>query len=174
MREGAPCALERGHPVASKDEKIFVYLRLRDDKETLLKSKIREFTGIGKLLVEFLKDVLEQFGLQILKLGSLEYVESNTDLVLVSFKKDVIRQKLIISGLIPKDYQARMLDSEETRLKISTEEFLEKISENLDPASRDTIEQKLRRPAFAIRSMIRDSINENGEFYIALDSLEYS
>lgn len=157
----------------SKDEKIFVYLRLRDDKETLLKSKIREFTGIGKLLSEFLKDVFQQFGLQILRLGSIEYVESNTDLVLVSFKKDVIRQKIIVSGLIPEEYQARMLDAEETRLKIPTEEFLEKISENLDPDSRTMIEKKFRQPSFDIRSMIRESINENGEFYIALDSPEY-
>lgn len=155
--------------MAVEDNKIFIYLRLRDDKETLLKSKIREFAGIGKLLADFMKDILERFGLQILKVGSLEYVDSNTDIVLVSFKKDVIRQKIIISGLIPKEYRARMLNEEEVSIKFPLPEFVERISPKLDPLSRAIIHQRIQKP-YNIFSVIKENINENGEFYIMLDT----
>lgn len=156
-----------------KDDKIFIYLRLRDDKDTLLKSKIREFAGLGKLLTDFTKEIIERFGLQILKVGSLEYVDSNTDLVLVSFKKDMVRQKLIISGLIPKEYQARMLNEEEAGLKFSFQEFVDKISPQLDPLSKAVVHQRLQRPSYNIFAIIKENIAENGEFYIMLDSKNY-
>jgi hypothetical protein len=152
-----------------KDEKIFIYLRLRDDKETLLRSRIREFAAIGKLLAEFMREVWNRFGLQMLKIGNLEYIDANTDIVLASFKKDPIRQQVIISGIIPKDYQTRMLDEENTRIKFPITEFVEKISPDLDPLHKAIIEQRLQRST-NILSLIKQSINENGEFYIVLNT----
>lgn len=160
---------EKDDNLAIQDNKIFIYLRLRDDKETLVKSKIREFAGLGKLQAEFIKQILENYGPQILKLGSLEYMDSNTDMVLVSFKKDVIRQKIIVSGLIPKEYQSRMLDQEEARIKFPLHEFLEKITPSLDPVSQAIVHQRMQKPPYNIFRIIKENINENGEFYIILD-----
>ncbi len=157
--------------LAINDDKVFIYLRLRDDKETLLKSRIREFAAVGKLLADFMKEVWKRFGLQVLKVGNLEYVDANTDIVLVSFKRDPVRQQIIISGLIPKDHYDRMLNEKNARIKVPIAEFLEKISPNLDPLQRAIIEQRLQRPTNII-SLIRQNINENGEFYITLDAKE--
>lgn len=156
--------------LAIKDDKIFIYLRLRDDKETLLKSRIREFAALGKLLADFMRDILERFGLQILKVGSLEYVDANTDLVLISFKKDVVRQQIVISGIIPHNYQNRMLNEEEVRIKLSIDAFVEKISPNLDPLHKAIIHQRIQRPTNNVLALIKHNINHNGEFYIVLDT----
>ena len=152
-----------------KDDKIFVYLRLRDDKETLLRSRIREFTAIGKLLADFMREVWKRFGLQVLKAGNLEYVDANTDIVLVSFKKDPIRQQIIISGLIPHEYRERMLDDDNARIKTPIPEFVEKIAPDFDPLQKAIMEQRLLQPTNVL-GLIRQNIADNGEFYIILNA----
>jgi len=38
-----------------KENKIFIYLRLRDNDKIIFTSRIREFAALGKLLVEFIR-----------------------------------------------------------------------------------------------------------------------
>ena len=133
-----------------------------------MKSKIREFAALGKLLAEFTRDIIDRFGLHILRIGSLEYVDSNTDIVLVSFRKDIVRQQTIISGLIPKKYQKRMLERDEARIKFSPNEFVDKISATLDPVQKAIVQQRIQSPTNNILALIKENINENGEFYIVI------
>ena len=153
-----------------KDNKIFIYLRLRDDKRTLLKSRIREFAAIGKLLADFIKEIWEQFGLQILKVGSLEYVDANSDMVLICFRHDAVRQQTVISGVIPKEYQRRMLDSQQTKISLSQNELIGRMTSELDALQKAAVAQRFRLAPKNILSLIQQNINENGEFYIALDA----
>jgi hypothetical protein len=48
-----------------KDEKIFIYIRLRDDKKIILKSRIREFAAIGKLLMDLSMILLKNMAISI-------------------------------------------------------------------------------------------------------------
>ncbi len=152
-----------------QDEKIFIYLRLQDEQDTLLKSRIREFTALGKLLAEFIRDCWETFGQSLLKTGKLEYVDSNTDIVLMSFRYDIIRCKLIISGLIPQKYHSRMLDEEETQLKFSSQDFINLVSSNLTPAQKAELQKQIQQLPYNVLSLIKENIKENGEYYITLD-----
>lgn len=152
------------------DKKIFIYLRLRDEKKILGKSRIREFAGISKLLMDFIKEIWQKYGLDTLKLGSLEYVDANSDMILISFREDIVRQQMIISGLLPKHYQARMLSEEEAKIKITPAEFAERMTSELDSGSQNAIKKRLEKPIPNVLSLIRENINENGEFYIALNN----
>ncbi|HON44815.1 MAG TPA: hypothetical protein PLR86_05695, partial [Planctomycetota bacterium] len=96
-----------------KENKIFIYLRLRDNDKIIFTSRIREFAALGKLLVEFIRELCKYFSLDILSMGTLEYVEANSDIILISFTQNKTYQKIIISGLIPLEYQSRMLYSDE-------------------------------------------------------------
>jgi hypothetical protein len=160
---------QKGKILDTEDKKIFIYLRLRDEKEIVCKSKIREFAGLSKLMMEFTRDVIERFGLEILRAGVMEYVDANTELILLSFKQDMIQQKIILSGLIPKEYQSRMLNLEEVSVRISKQEIANKISENLDPTLKAIIFQRIQYLNFNILYLIKNNINENGEFYVLLE-----
>lgn len=151
-----------------QDNKIFIYVRLRDDKEVLYKSRIREFAAIGKILADFMKEVLARFGMQSLKSAHLEYVDANTDMVLISFRRDVIRQQYIVSGLIPTEYRSRMLSEEETKLKMPATEFVDKIATDLDPLQKPLLYEKLQH-SVDILKLIRQNIHANGEFYLILN-----
>lgn len=153
------------------DDKIFIYLRFRDENETLLQSRIREFATIGKLLADFIKSVYDKYGFHILEKGNLEYVDANSDLVLVSFKRDLIKEKLIISGLIPKIYQRRMLDEVETVVHFSLDDFIENITD--DPLEKAMVYQRVEKTPYNILHLIKENIDTYGEFYIELDK-EYS
>ena len=153
-----------------KDKKIFVYLRLRDDTKLLIKSRIREFAAIGKLLADFMKEIWEKFGFQMLKFGNLEYVDANSDLTLISFRHDIIRQKIIICGLIPTEYRQRMLNSEETNLNIPLDDFIDNIAFNLNSLHKEVIRQKIQNPPINVLGCIKNNIDNNGEFYFTLDA----
>ena len=152
-----------------QDDKIFIYLQLQDEKETLLKSRIREFAALGKLLADFIRECWEVFEQPLLKIGRLEYVDANTDMVLISFRYDIIRCRLIISGLIPPKYQKRMLDPDEARLKLSNNEFIQRIASNLTPMQKAALQQHIQYPPYNVLSLIKANIDENGEYYITLD-----
>ena len=152
-----------------KDDKIFIYLRLRDDKKTLLKSRIREFAAIGKLLGDFIKEVSQKFGFRILNAGNLEYVDANSDLVLIAYKRDVVLQRIIINGFIPAHYQERMLDEHATKVKFSGVEFIDSITFGLDPLQKSVLKQHIQHPPVNILALIKENIDKNGEFYIILN-----
>lgn len=152
------------------DEKIFIYLRLRDDKKIMLRSRIRELAAMGKLLSDFMKEIWERYGLEILRAGSLEYVDANSDLVLISYREDIIRQSIIISGVIPKEYQKRMLDENEAKVKFSIEEFVERTTSNLERSQKETVKRRMSNPSVNILRLIKHHIDLNGEFYFTLDS----
>ncbi|WP_372369135.1 hypothetical protein [Candidatus Uabimicrobium sp. HlEnr_7] len=152
-----------------QDNKIFIYLRLQDEKDTLLKSRIREFAALGKLLVDFVRQCWEEYGQWILKTGTLEYVDANTGIVLLSFRYDLIHGKLIISGLIPKNYQKRMLDLEETKNKLPASQIVEHISQNLSVVQKDSLRKRIAQPLPNVLALIKERINNNGEYYIAIN-----
>jgi len=155
------------------DNKIFIYLRLRDDKKILGKSRIREFTGITKLLGDFIQEIWEKFGLETLKMATLEYMDANSDMVLISFRQDIVKQQMIISGLIPKEYQTRMLNEEEVKLKVPLEEFFQKNISGMAPKYSAILKKRLETSMPNILSLIKKNINETGEFYIALNNNPY-
>ncbi len=155
------------------DNKIFIYLRLRDDKKILGKTRIREFAGITKLLADFIQEIWEKFGLETLKIATLEYMDANSDMVLISFRHDIVKQQMIIAGLIPKEYQSRMLNEEEVKLKVPLEEFLQKNIDGVTSKHSAVLKKRMEQSIPNILSLIKKNINENGEFYIALNNNPY-
>ena len=152
------------------DDKIFIYIRLKNEARTLLKSRTREFMAIGKTLADFVKTMWKEFGIDALKQGSLEYVDANADLVLISFKQDDVKQRFIISGFIPKKYQARMLNGAEAKTSFSAGEFIQHAMPRQNVMKRALLEQRVQNPLPNILELIKQNINENGEFYIFLDT----
>ncbi len=152
-----------------KDDKIFIYLRLRDERKIFFKSRIREFAALNRLLAESLKEIWQKFNFDSLKVCFLEYMDANSDLVLFSIRHDLVRQHIIISGVIPKEYQMRMLGDAEARLKVPLDEFLQEIGMNVGPASALLLQHRIcQSTKGSILSLIRENINEYGEFYLEL------
>ena len=149
---------------SEEGKKIFIYLRFGDSKKTFLKSQIREFAALRKLLPVFIQSIWEKFGYQFLNFGNLEYIDSNTEIVLISFSKDFIKQQFIISGIIPEEYQSKMLDENFINTNMSMLEIISK----LNSIQKTVLTQKQQKPN--ILSLIKNNINEYGEFYIIINS----
>ena len=82
-------------------EKVFVYLRLRYGETVLSRSKIREFGALGPLLPQFLRKTVED-GVVLPEVAAddatrpvLDYVDANTERVLISFRLDPAAQTLL-------------------------------------------------------------------------------
>ncbi len=154
----------------TSENQIFLYLRLRDEKRTLVKSRIREFLAISKTTVQFLKEVWKKYGYDTLKNCYLEYVEANSELILLSIRKDLVKSQWILSGLIPKEYQKRMLNEEFARIKFTVRDFLSQVSSIIGPDRDFFIRQRIIQPNLGTMiSLIRENIQESGEFYIEID-----
>lgn len=149
------------------DNRIFIYLRLRDEKRTLLKSRIREFAALSKLTVEFLKEIWHRLGYDTLKACALEYMDANSDMILISIRQDLVRRQLIISGLIPSVFQERMLSNWDAGVKFDVQNFLREVASIVGPAQDFLIRERIcHTTAGSLLWLIRDQIQDTGEFYI--------
>lgn len=149
------------------DNQIFIYLRLRDEKHTLLKSRIREFAALSKLTVDFLKEIWHRLGYDTLKACALEYMDANTDMILVSIKQDLVRRQLIIAGLIPQAYQERMLSTWDASVRFDVQNFLREVASIVGPAQDFLIRERIcHTTAGSLLRLISDHITDSGEFYI--------
>ena len=146
-----------------KENKIFIYLRLRDNDKIIFTSRIREFAALGRLLVEFIRELCKYFSLDILSMGTLEYVEANSDIILISFTQNKTYQKIIISGLIPLEYQSRMLYSDENLID---DDWMKRITSG-DVNNIVLLRQNVFCAIPDILKMVQDNINEYGEFYFS-------
>ncbi len=144
------------------DNKVFVYLRLRIGETTLSQSKIREFGALGTLLPQFLRQTVEQ-GIRIPQVLEesrpvLDYVDANTDDVLISFRLDPVARVQVIEGRIPPAYQSRMLDPNAS--SFSFRRFMANAVPEGQPMP--------RVPRVDLLQRIREAIDGEGYFLVQL------
>ena len=150
------------------DEKIFLYLRLRIGDAVLGKSKIREFAALGRLLADFLRATL-QGGLKLPEgvapgVPVLDYVDANTEQVLIGFQVDPQERTQVVAGCIPPSHQRRMLDPERTSFPIS--QFTSRAGQDLPPEERAKLEERVTRSRLDLLNRIREALDEEGRFEI--------
>ena len=147
---------------------MFIYLRLVLGTETLATSKIRELAGLGSLLAQFLHRTLEQ-GVELPdetedQVPALDYVDANTEEVLIRFRADPEARVQVIEGRIPLPYQARMLDP--TTSQVSLQSFSQKIAEDVSDQKRRELSERLARAQINVLEQIRANLDEEGRFEV--------
>lgn len=142
--------------------RIFIYLRLRRGQDLIAKTKIREFRGLGSLLADMTQKVMAG-DIEATKLDEdpvFEYVDANSEQPLL-----VMRTRgddLHVSGTIPSEYQARMLNPEEGSMRVS--QFVERASSTLDFEDQQTLRQIAGQRQRSLLQMIRNELKEDGHF----------
>lgn len=149
------------------DEKVFIYLRLRTGERLVARSKIREFGGLGSLLVQFLRQTLAQVPEDSLDperdgVPVLDYVDANSDRPLISFHVDPIQRVQIIRGCIPPAYQGRMLDPHSTTF--SVQHFVASTLEDAPASERHELSERLARSQLNLLERIRQTMDADGNF----------
>lgn len=153
------------------EDKVFVYLRLRRGETEISRTKIREVAGLGSLLAEFFREAI-QTGIHLSPAGGpdatpvMEYVDANTERVLVRVGIDPARRVQVIEGCIPPSYQSRMLDPDAA--SYSVDRLREKATEDLPPEERNEIDQRLEGPQADLLAQIREAMDAEGNFRIQL------
>lgn len=151
------------------DDKVFIYLRLRLGDTALSRSKIREFGGLGSLLPQFLRQTVAQ-GVELPSNFNddqrpvLDYVDANTERVLISFHLDPVNRVQIVEGCIPPAYQERMLDPEAT--SFSLRRFVATAHEELSTAEQDEVTRRLAGSQIDLLEQIRQTMDDEGNFVV--------
>lgn len=148
---------------------MFIYLRLVLGSETLAKSKIRELAGLGSLLAQFLHRTLEE-GVELPpeagedQVPALDYVDANTEEVLIRFRADATQQVQVIEGRIPPPYQERMLDPSTSQ--VSLQSFTQKVADDVSDQKRRELSERLARAQISVLDRIRDAMDDEGRFEV--------
>ncbi len=150
------------------NEKVFIYLRLVLGSETIAQSKIRELAGLGSLLAQFLHRTLEQ-GVELPEsaadqVPALDYVDANTEEVLIRFRADATRQVQVIEGRIPPSYQERMLDPSTSQ--VSLQHFAQTVADDAPDQKRRELSERLARAQISVLDRIRDAMDDDGRFEV--------
>ena len=150
------------------DDKVFVYLRLCLGETVLSRSKIREFGGLGSLLPQFLRQTAAR-GVELPASFEdappvLEYVDANTERVLISFSLDPVNNIQIIQGCIPPPYQQRMLDPHASSFSLTR--FVAAAHEELTSAEKDDVIRRLAGSQINLLEAIRQTMDEEGNFLV--------
>jgi hypothetical protein len=153
------------------DDKVFVYLQLRAGDRVFSRTKIREFAGLGSLMAEMLRETAGR-GLELPLDESaqeegtrvLEYVDANTERILISFRVDPIRRVQVIEGCIPPAYQHRMLNP--ACASVSLDQFMERATEGLSEAQQSDLTESLARSHVNMIERIREVMDDEGSFLI--------
>lgn len=152
------------------DDKVFIYLRLRIGDRILSRSKIREFAGLGSLLADFLRSTMSG-GIEIPdeldpvdRVPVLDYVDANTENVLISFRVDPVQKVQIVEGRIPPAYQDRMLDPEATTFSLGR--FTDRAAEGLSEERRRELSERLARSQLDLLGRIKSTMDEEGNFLV--------
>lgn len=159
--------------VEDVDEKVFIYLRLVLGDEVLAKSKIRELAGLGSLLAQFLHSTL-QHGVELPqddavdRIPALDYVDANTEQVLIRFRIDPLEQVQVIEGCIPPAYQERMLDPATTQ--ISLDSFTRNLGEDISDQQQRELSERLARAQIDVLGRIRAALDDEGRFEVRVPS----
>jgi hypothetical protein len=152
------------------DDKVFVYLQLRVGETVASRSKIREFAALGPLLPGFLQQAVVD-GTRVAAASAepgapaLEYVDANTDEVLIRFQLDGDRGQQVVEGCIPPAYQARMLDPEVSALSVAR--FTRAAEESLSPEEQAEVQERLQEQPDLLEA-IRLAMDPAGRFRLEL------
>ena len=164
-------------------DKVFVYLRLMLGETELTRSKIREIAGLGTLLAQFLHRTLAE-GVDPPpeadpadpQVPALDYVDANTEEVLIRCRVDPDEQVQVMEGRIPPSYQERMLSPDATVVSRRFSEAEGEEDSRDSKGDRDSRGDRERR-ALAVRlaesqiehlGRIRESLDEEGRFRLAV------
>lgn len=148
---------------------MFIYLRLVLGTETLATSKIRELAGLGSLLAQFLHQTLEQ-GVELPpeadenQIPALDYVDANTEEVLIRFRADPEARVQVIEGRIPLPYQARMLDPATSQ--VSLQSFAQNVAKDIPDQKRRELSERLARAQIDVLDQIRENMDDEGRFEV--------
>lgn len=152
------------------DDGIFIYLRLQSGDQELKRSKIREFAGLGSLLADFRRELVGSGealpGLRAGALPALQYVDADSDEVLISFQVDPAAGEQRIHGRIPAAYRARMLDPDQAAF--STDRFVARAAPELSEPEQAAYAQRLARAGTDVMDRIRAVIDTDGRFELSL------
>ncbi len=153
------------------DDKVFVYLQLRVGDRVISRTKIREFAGLGSLMAEMLRETAGR-GLELPhdesargeSMPVMEYVDANTERILICFRADPARRVQVIEGCIPPAYHHRMLNPDSASL--SLDQFTERATEGLSEAQRSDLTDSLARSQVNMIERIREVIDSEGNFLV--------
>jgi hypothetical protein len=155
------------------DDKIFVYLQLRVGDRVVSRTKIREFAGLGSLMAEMLRktagtgieiEMPHDESAQGESTPVLEYVDANTERILIGYRVDPVRRVQVIEGCIPPAYQHRMLNPDSA--SVSLDRFTECATEGLSEAQRSDLTDSLAGSQVNIIERIREVIDSEGNFLV--------
>ena len=152
---------------AAPSDRVFVYVRLVAGHDVFHRSKIREFAGMGGLLADLLRGVAQaERPLPPDEVPALEYVDANSEQVLIRFQIDPARNLHRISGTIPPSPQPRMLDPQAGR--VPTRRFVERAAPELSPERRDAVARDLASQRHDVLDKIREAIQPDGTFEVLM------
>ncbi len=155
------------------DDKVFVYLQLRVGDRVISRTKTREFAGLGSLMAEMFRETAGG-GLELPLDDStqgestpvMEYVDANTERILISFRADPARRLQVIEGCIPPAYQHRMLNSD--CASVSLDQFTERATEGLSEAQRSDLADSLAHSHVNMIERISKVMDDEGNFLIEI------
>lgn len=152
------------------DERVFLYLRLRVGATVLSRSKICEFAALGRHMARFLNETLSS-GIE-LPPGTedappvLEYVDANTERVLIAFRTDLDSRVQVIEGCIPPAKQTRLLDPDQTSFAMGT--FVEEAKDGLPLEQRSQLDERFAHSYHDVLARIRESMDDEGHFEVRI------
>lgn len=155
-------------------DKVFVYLRLMLGETELTRSKIREIAGLGTLLAQFLHRTLAE-GVDPPpeadpadpQVPALDYVDANTEEVLIRCRVDPDEQVQVMEGRIPPPYQGRMLSPAATQVSRRFSEAEEE-GESSGDKERRALSVRLAESQISHLGRIRESLDGEGRFRLAV------
>ena len=155
-------------------DKVFVYLRLVLGETELTRTKIREIAGLRTLLAQFLHRTLAE-GVDPPpeadpadpQVPALDYVDANTDQVLIRCRVDPDEQMQVMEGQIPPSYQERMLSPDATQVSRRFSEA-EAPEDSKGDQERRALSVRLAESQISHLGRIRESLDEEGRFRLAV------
>lgn len=150
------------------EERIFVYLRVREGEAVVSRSKVRELRALGGLLAELMADSVLGAVPREVEPGEVrvEYVDASTDEPLVGFEADRERGELLVSGRIPERYRARMLGRSDDGAAITREELERRLAARLGEGTARELADDAFRSNVDLLAMIERAIDESGKFVV--------
>lgn len=147
------------------EERVFVYVRLTAGGREFARSKVRELAGLPGALADMMGTLFRERGSLPREGTRFEFIEADSEKILISLSTDAGRKEYVIAGRIPDRCRKRVLEEPP---EVNLAHFEERAARELDDSSRDDLHELLRHPRLDILALIRSHIREDGSFEIRL------
>ncbi|MBI4612218.1 MAG: hypothetical protein HY720_01275 [Planctomycetes bacterium] len=147
------------------EERVFVYIRLTAAGREFARSKVRELAGLPSALADMMGTLFRERDSLPREGTRFEFVEADSEKILISLSADSGRREYVIAGRIPNHCRKRVLDDPP---HVNLELFETRAARELDESSKGDLHELLRHPRLDILALIRSHIREDGSFEIRL------